>query len=78
MATSKPMDGSLSCEKYKQDTVGELSERNMSGMKKVIDEGADRFWAKRGLQDQYALRIFYGKNDKRSSSYAKRAKRSLK
>ena len=61
MATSKPMDGSLSDEKYKQDTVGELSERNMSGIKKIIDEGADRFWAKRGLQDQYALRIFYGR-----------------
>ena len=50
MATSKPMDGGSYRETSKQDSVGEISERNITGTKQVIDDAAARFWAKRGLQ----------------------------
>ena len=38
-------------EASKQDSVGEISEKNITGTKQVIDDAAARFWAKRGLQD---------------------------
>ena len=53
MATSKPMDGGSYRETSKQDSVGEISERNITGTKQVIDDAAARFWAKRGLQDRH-------------------------
>ena len=60
--TSKPMDGVSYRETSKQDSVGEISERNITGTKQVIDDAAARFWAKRGLQDPSKSRISYGRN----------------
>ena len=59
--TSKPMDGVSYRETSKQDSVGEISERNITGTKQVIDDAAARFWAKRGLQDPSKSRISYGR-----------------
>ena len=59
--TSKPMDGVSYRETSKQDSVGEISERNITGTKQVIDDAAARFWAKRGLQDPIKSRINYGR-----------------
>ena len=59
--TSKPMDGVSYREASKQDNVGEISERNITGTKQVIDDAAARFWAKRGLQDPSKSRINYGR-----------------
>ena len=59
--TSKPMDGVSYREASKQDNVGEISERNITGTKQVIDDAAARFWAKRGLQDPSKSRISYGR-----------------
>ena len=44
-----------------QDSVGEISERNIPGTKQAIDDAAARFWAKRGLQDPSKSRISYGR-----------------
>jgi hypothetical protein len=63
--TSKLMDGFSYRETNKQDSVGEISERNITGTKQVIDDAAARFWAKRGLQDPSKSRISYGRNAKR-------------
>ena len=63
--TSKPMDGGSYRETSKQDSVGEISERNITGTKQVIDDAAARFWAKRGLQDTSKSRISYGRSVKR-------------
>ena len=49
-------------ETSKQDSVGEINERNITGTKQVIDDAAARFWAKRGLQDPSKSRINYGRN----------------
>ena len=63
--TSKPMDGSSYRETSKQDSVGEISERNITGTKQVIDDAAVRFRAKQcGLQDPSKSRISYGRNVK--------------
>ena len=71
MATSKPMDGGSYRETSKQDSVGEISERNITGTKQVIDDAAARFWAKRGLQDPSKSRISYGRNVTSSDSSAR-------
>ena len=63
--TSKPMNGGSYREISKQDSVGEISEKNITGTKQVIDDAAARFWAKRGLQDPSKSRISYGRNVKR-------------
>jgi len=52
-------------EASKQNSVGEISEKNITGTKQVIDDAAARFWAKRGLQDPSKSRISYGRNVKR-------------
>jgi len=65
---SKPMDGGSYRETSKQDSVGEISERNITGTKQVIDDAAARFWAKRGLQDPSKSRISYGRNATSSAS----------
>ena len=62
--TSKPMNGVSYRETSKQDSVGEISERNITSTKQVIDDAAVRFWAKRGLQDPSKSRISYGRNVK--------------
>ena len=59
--TSKPMNGVSYSGASKQDSVGEISERNITGTKQVIDDAAARFWAKRGLQDPSKSRISYGR-----------------
>ena len=64
MATSKPMDGGFLRETGKQDSVGEISERNIICTKQVIDDAAARFWAKRGLHDPRKSRISFGRNVK--------------
>ena len=61
MATSKPMDGGSYRETGKHDSVGEISEKNITSTKQVIDDAAARFWAKRGLQDPSKSRISYGR-----------------
>ena len=45
----------------KQDSVGEISDKNITGTKQVIDDAAARFWAKRGLLDPSKSRISYGR-----------------
>jgi len=64
MATSKPMDGGFFRETGKQDSVGEISERNIICTKQAIDEAAARFWAKRGLHAPPKSRISFGRNAK--------------
>ena len=64
MATSKPMDGGFFRETGKQDSVGEISERNIICTEQAIDESAARFWAKRGLHDPPKSRISFGRNAK--------------
>ena len=51
-------------ETSKQDSVGEISERNIICTKQAIDEAAARFWAKRGLHDPRKSRISFGRNAK--------------
>ena len=48
--------------KQAQDSVGEISEKNITGTKELIDDAAARFRAKRGLQDPSKSRISYGRN----------------
>ena len=62
--TSKPMDGVSYRETNKQDSIGKIHEKNITGTKQVIDDAAVRFWAKRGLQDPSKSRISYGRNVK--------------
>ena len=57
MATSKPIDGGFFRETGKQESVGEISERNIICTKQAIDEAAARFRAKRGLHDPRKSRI---------------------
>ena len=64
--TSKPMDGVPYRETNKQDSVGKISEKNITGTKQTIYDAAARFRAKRGcLQDPSKSRISYGRNVKR-------------
>ena len=55
------MDGVPYRETNKQDSVGKIREKNITGTKQVIDDAAARFWAKRGLQDPSKSRISYGR-----------------
>ena len=59
--TSKPMDGVSYRETNKQDSIGKIHEKNITGTKQVIDDAAASFWAKRGLQDPSKSRISYGR-----------------
>ena len=65
MATSKPMDDGSCREASKQDSIGEISERNITGSKQAIDDAAASFWSKSGFQDPSKSRISYGRNMKR-------------
>ena len=48
--TSKPMDGVSYRETNKQDSVGKISEKNITGTKQAIYDAAARFRAKRGFE----------------------------
>ena len=62
---SKLMDGFSYRETNKQDSVGKISEKNITGTKQAIYDAAARFRAKRGLQDPSKSRISYGRSVKR-------------
>lgn len=47
--TSKPMDGVSYRETNKQDSVGKIREKNITGTKQAIYDAAARFRAKRGF-----------------------------
>jgi|TARA_R100001463_G_scaffold127256_1_gene185262 hypothetical protein len=62
--TSKTMSGDYFRELSKQDTVGEISDKNITNVKQVIDDATARFWAKRGIKDSGRSGIAYGKKVK--------------
>ena len=47
-----------------QDTVGEISDKNITNAKQVINDATARFWAKRGMKDPSSAKIMYGRNAK--------------
>ena len=51
MAESKSMSGLNNKGLEKVDSVGEINIDNIKGTKKLIDRGAAKFWAKRGMSD---------------------------
>ena len=60
----KTMSGDCFRELSKQDTVGEISDKNIKNAKQVINDATARFWAKRGMQDPSKVGISYGKKVK--------------
>lgn len=62
--TSKTMSGDCFKEVSKQDTVGEISDKNITNAKQVINDATARFWAKRGMKDPSRMGIAYGKKVK--------------
>ena len=59
--TSKPMAGGSVKPLESLDTVGEIQDQHILGTKPEIDRGAERFWAKRGMQDPNKNHISYGR-----------------
>ena len=62
--TSKTMSGDCFRELSKQDTVGEISGKNITNAKQVINDATARLSAKRGMKDPSSAKIMYGKNAK--------------
>jgi hypothetical protein len=43
--------GEINKKIIKVDSIGEIDASHLSGMKEKIDKGAEKFWAKRGMND---------------------------
>ena len=60
MAKVKTFAGKIGVNVYEGDPVGEIGTQHIEGVKNVVDKGAAKFWAKRGMKDPSTHGYNYG------------------
>ena len=60
MARSKSVTGRMHNSIDEADPVGEIGTQHIEGVKNVVDKGAAKFWAKRGMKDPSTHGYNYG------------------
>ena len=64
MKTSKTMNGDCVSELSMRESGGEISDKNITNAKQVMNDATARFLAKRGMKDPSRMGISYGKKVK--------------